>query len=50
MLYTLALILVTAWFIGYRVFPATGGLMHLLLVLGALLILLTFRQGRRAPA
>lgn len=47
MLYTLAVILVVAWLLGFSVFHVAGGLIHLLLLVAVVVILLRVLQGRR---
>ncbi len=47
MLYTLAVILIVAWLLGFSVFHVTGGLIHLLLLVAVVVILMRFLQGRR---
>ncbi|MDX2123179.1 MAG: lmo0937 family membrane protein [Gemmatimonadota bacterium] len=47
MLYTLAVILVVAWLLGFGVFHVAGGLIHLLLLVAVVVILMRFLQGRR---
>jgi hypothetical protein len=46
LLYTVAVILIIIWAIGYFGYAA-GGLIHLLLVIAIIVILLRFIQGRR---
>jgi len=46
LLYTVAVILIIIWAIGYFGYAA-GGLIHLLLVIAIIVILLKFIQGRR---
>jgi len=48
MLFTLAVILVLAWLLGFGVFHVAGGLIHLLLVVVVIAILWHFISGRRA--
>jgi hypothetical protein len=48
MFFTLAVILVVAWFLGFSVFHVTGSLIHLLLVVAVISILWHFVRGRRA--
>ncbi len=48
MLYTIAVILVILWLLGFIAFPVTGGLIHLLLVIAIIMILLRVISGRRA--
>ncbi len=47
MLYTLAVILVVAWLLGFTVFNVAGGFIHLLLVLAVISILWNVIRGRR---
>lgn len=47
MLYTLAVILVVAWLLGFGVFHVSTGLIHLLLLIAVVVILMRFLQGRR---
>jgi hypothetical protein len=47
MLYTIAVILVILWLLGFLVYPIGGGLIHILLVLAIIAILLRVIQGRR---
>jgi hypothetical protein len=46
LLYTIAIILIIAWLIGFVGFQ-TGGLIHVLLVIAVIAILLRVIQGRR---
>jgi hypothetical protein len=48
MLYTVALILVILWLLGFLVVPIGGGLIHALLVIAAIIIVFQFISGRRA--
>lgn len=47
MFYTLAVILIVAWLLGFGVFHVAGGLIHLLLVLAVIVILWRVITGRR---
>jgi hypothetical protein len=47
MLFTLAVILVLAWLLGFGVFHVAGGLIHLLLLVAVIAILWHFISGRR---
>jgi hypothetical protein len=47
MLYTIALILLVLWLIGYVVVPVGGGLIHLLLVIALVVIVYQLVTGRR---
>ncbi|HEX3866980.1 MAG TPA: lmo0937 family membrane protein [Gemmatimonadaceae bacterium] len=48
MLYTLAVVLVILWALGFLAFNVGGGLIHILLVLAVIAVLLRIIQGRRA--
>ncbi len=47
MLYTLAVVLVILWALGFLAFNVGGGLIHILLVLAIIAVLLRVIQGRR---
>jgi hypothetical protein len=47
MLYTLAVVLVILWALGFLAFHVGGGLIHLLLVIAVIAVLLRVIQGRR---
>lgn len=47
MLYTIAAIVLLLWLLGFVVFPVGGGLIHVLLVIGVLLVLFQLFSGRR---
>lgn len=47
MLFTLAVILVVAWLLGFTVFHVASGLIHILLLLALISILWHFVRGRR---
>ena len=47
MLYTLAVILIILWALGFLAFHVGGGLIHLLLVIAVIVILVRIIQGRR---
>lgn len=47
MLYTLAVILVILWALGFLAFHVGGGLIHLLLVIAVIVVLVRIIQGRR---
>ncbi|MGO8696470.1 MAG: lmo0937 family membrane protein [Limisphaerales bacterium] len=47
MLYTLALILIIAWLLGFVSSYTMGGFIHILLVVAIVLILVRLIQGRR---
>lgn len=48
MLYTLALILIVAWILGFGVFHVAGGLIHLLLVIAVITVLFRVLSGRKS--
>ena len=48
MLYTIALILVVLWLLGFATAFTAGGLLHLLLVLAVIMVLYQLITGRRA--
>lgn len=50
MIYTLAVILVVAWLLGFGVFHVGGGLIHTLLVIAAIIIIYRLVTGRRPIA
>jgi uncharacterized membrane protein YtjA (UPF0391 family) len=43
----LAVILFVAWLLGWGVFHAAGGLIHILLVVAVVVLLINFISGRR---
>ena len=47
MLWTLAIILLILWALGFGVFLVAGGLIHLLLVVAVIVILVRIITGRR---
>jgi uncharacterized protein DUF5670 len=47
MLYTLAVILLILWLLGFFAFHVGGGLIHLLLVIAIIVIVVRLIQGRR---
>ena len=47
MLWTLAIILIILWALGFGVFHVAGGLIHLLLVIAVIVILVRLITGRR---
>jgi len=47
MLYTVAVVLVVLWALGFLAFHVGGGLIHLLLVIAVIAVLLRIIQGRR---
>lgn len=46
MLWTIAVILVILWLLGFFVFPIGGGLIHLLLVIAVIVIIYRLVTGR----
>lgn len=47
MLYTLAVVLLILWLLGFVAFHVGGGLIHLLLVVAAIVIIYQLVTGRR---
>jgi len=47
MLYTLAVVLVILWALGFLAFHVGGGIIHILLVIAIIAVLLRIIQGRR---
>jgi hypothetical protein len=47
MLYTIAVVLIVLWLLGFLAFPVAGGLIHILLVIAIIMILLRVISGRR---
>jgi len=47
MIYTIALILLILWLLGFFAFHVGGGLIHILLVIAVIVILVRLIQGRR---
>jgi uncharacterized membrane protein YtjA (UPF0391 family) len=50
MLWTLIVILVVLWALGFGVFHVAGGLIHLLLVIALILLVVRLATGRRPVA
>ena len=48
MLLTIAIILLVLWALGFFAFHAAGGLIHLLLIVGIIVLIWNFVAGRRA--
>ena len=48
MLLTIAIILLILWALGFFAFHVGGGLIHLLLVIGVIVLIWNFVAGRRA--
>ncbi|HEV7517192.1 MAG TPA: lmo0937 family membrane protein [Thermoanaerobaculia bacterium] len=47
MLLVIALVLVVLWALGFFAFHVAGGLIHLLLVIGVIVLIVHLFQGRR---
>jgi hypothetical protein len=47
MLWTLAIVLLILWALGFGVFKVAGGLIHLLLVIAVVVVLVRVFTGRR---
>lgn len=47
MLWTIVIILLVLWLLGFLVFPVAGGLIHLLLVIAAIVIVYRLITGRK---
>lgn len=47
MLWTIAVILLVLWLLGFFAFHVGGGLIHLLLVIAAVVVVLQLLSGRR---
>ena len=47
MLWTIALILLILWLLGFFAFHVAGGLIHLLLVIAVIVVVVRLLQGRR---
>ncbi len=50
MLWTIAVILVVLWVLGFVTAHAFGGLLHLLLVVALIVVVVNLVQGRRTSA
>jgi len=48
MLYTIAIILLILWALGFFAFHVAGGLIHLLIVVAVVIIVINLLSGRRA--
>ena len=48
MLYTLAIVLIALWLLGYVTSYTMGGLLHILLVIAIVVVLVRLIQGRKA--
>lgn len=47
MLWTLAVILLVLWVLGFAVFHVAGGLIHILIVLAVIVVIYQFVTGRK---
>ena len=47
MLWTIAIILLVLWALGFGVFHVAGGLIHLLIVIAVIVVVVQLIQGRR---
>jgi hypothetical protein len=47
MIYTIVVVLLVLWVLGFVVFPIGGGLIHLLLVLALIALVFQLMTGRR---
>jgi hypothetical protein len=48
MLYTIAIVLLVLWLLGFFAFHVGSGLIHILLVIAVIMVLINVIQGRRA--
>ena len=48
MLYTIAVVLLVLWLLGFFAFHVGSGLIHILLVVAIIMVLINVIQGRRA--
>ncbi len=48
MLYTIAVVLIVLWLLGFVTSYTMGGVIHILLVIAIIMILVNFIRGRRA--
>ncbi len=47
MLFTIAIVLVVLWALGFFVFPIAGGLIHILLVIALIIIVYRLMTGQK---
>ena len=47
MLYTIAIVLLVLWLLGFSLFPAAGALIHLVLIFALIVFVLGIAQRRR---
>lgn len=48
MLWTIAVILLVLWVLGFAVFHVAGGLIHILIVIAVIVVIYQFVTGRKA--
>lgn len=48
MLFTIAVILIVLWLLGFVAFPVIGSFIHVLLVIAVIVVLVRIISGRRA--
>jgi hypothetical protein len=48
MLYTIAVVLLVLWLLGFFAFHVGSGLIHILLVIAVIMVIVNLVQGRRA--
>ena len=48
MLYTIAIVLLVMWLLGFFAFHVGSGLIHILLVIAIIMVVINLIQGRRA--
>ena len=48
MLYTIAVVLLVLWLLGFFAFHVGSGLIHILLVIAIIMVVINLVQGRRA--
>lgn len=48
MLWTIAIILLVLWVLGFAVFHVAGGLIHILIVIAVIVVIYQFVTGRKA--
>ena len=47
MLFTIAIVLIVLWALGFFVFPVAGGLIHILLVIALIIIVYRLMTGQK---
>jgi hypothetical protein len=50
MLYTIAVVLIVLWLLGFVAIPIMGGFIHILFVIAIIMILVNIISGRRGRA